>query len=200
MLPPAISDLAGWWRVAPERDRLRLVGEFLDRWSEMKDAERSRALADEPPAVDVARVFGSFVTRVFTDAFQQIDGHVAPQWRGHLDEGLAIDIRPDIVWLRGNSPAAVIDVKYKAEKPEGYPDTDAYQALASATGSASPLHTSCTPRVKGSRRHMSSVAGTTITTHAVDLDLVAPADLVASLHSLADRIHVAAHWSAHPAD
>jgi hypothetical protein len=47
---------------------------------------------------------------------------------------------------------------------------------------------------------MSSVAGTTITTHAVDLDLVAPADLVASLHSLADRIHVAAHWSAHPAD
>lgn len=42
-------------------------------------------------------------------------------------------MNPDLVWYRGGRPAAVIDAKYKAEKPAGYPNADLYQLLAYCT-------------------------------------------------------------------
>lgn len=33
-------------------------------------------------------------------------------------------------WYRGGQPAAVVEAKYKAEKPAGFPDADLYQMLA----------------------------------------------------------------------
>jgi hypothetical protein len=39
-------------------------------------------------------------------------------------------LRPDIVWKVGGSPVAVVDAKYKAEKPAGYPNADLHQLLA----------------------------------------------------------------------
>jgi 5-methylcytosine-specific restriction enzyme subunit McrC len=139
--------------------------------------------------VDMAKVFETFVTRVLTDALQAIDGRVAAQWRGHLDVARAVDIRPDVVWLRAGKPAAVLDVKYKAEKPEGYPNADAYQALAYATALGLPAaHLVYAKGEAVARTHVVLHSGVEITTHAVDLDLP-PADLVASLHSLANGIH-----------
>ena len=41
-------------------------------------------------------------------------------------------LRPDIVWKVRGSAVAVIDAKYKAEKPAGYPNADLYQLLATA--------------------------------------------------------------------
>ena len=41
----------------------------------------------------------------------------------------AVRIRPDLVWELGGRPAAVVDAKYKQEKPAGYPDADLYQVL-----------------------------------------------------------------------
>jgi 5-methylcytosine-specific restriction enzyme subunit McrC len=42
-------------------------------------------------------------------------------------------LRPDIVWKIGGTAVAVIDAKYKAEKPAGYPNADLYQLLAYCT-------------------------------------------------------------------
>jgi 5-methylcytosine-specific restriction enzyme subunit McrC len=42
-----------------------------------------------------------------------------------------VRIKPDLVWRDQNGgPLAVIDAKYKAEKPAGFPDADLYQMLA----------------------------------------------------------------------
>jgi 5-methylcytosine-specific restriction enzyme subunit McrC len=37
------------------------------------------------------------------------------------------------VWYRAGGPVAVLDAKYKAEKPAGFPDADLYQMLAYCT-------------------------------------------------------------------
>jgi 5-methylcytosine-specific restriction enzyme subunit McrC len=42
-------------------------------------------------------------------------------------------LRPDITWQVGGAVQAVVDAKYKAEKPSGYPNADLYQLLAYCT-------------------------------------------------------------------
>ena len=42
-------------------------------------------------------------------------------------------LKPDIVWHVGGKVAAVVDAKYKAEKPSGFPNADLYQLLAYCT-------------------------------------------------------------------
>jgi hypothetical protein len=109
MLPPAISDLVRWWRAAPERDRLRLVGEFLDRWSEMDDTDRLRALADEPPLVGDARWDAFLVALVEWLAW--VADLPMPPWTAQRDDvseplffvGELPSQRP---WALAHSPAA----------------------------------------------------------------------------------------------
>ena len=60
-------------------------------------------------------------------------GRVADQDRNHFDEAGQVRLRPDIVWKIRGSAVAVIDAKYKAEKPAGYPNADLYQLLAYCT-------------------------------------------------------------------
>ena len=55
------------------------------------------------------------------------------QVRYYLDQAGQVPLRPDIVWKIGGTTAAVIDAKYKAEKPAGYPNADLYQLLAYCT-------------------------------------------------------------------
>lgn len=83
--------------------------------------------------VDMATVFEDFVTAAFTEALERLDGHVSPQDPQVLDEAGKVKMNPDLVWYRGGGPAAVIDAKYKAEKPAGYPNPDVYQLLAYCT-------------------------------------------------------------------
>ncbi len=64
---------------------------------------------------------------------ERIGGLCEAQHRYTLDEDGAIDIRPDLVWRIDGRPVAVIDAKYKAERPAGFPQADLYQALAYAT-------------------------------------------------------------------
>jgi 5-methylcytosine-specific restriction enzyme subunit McrC len=42
-------------------------------------------------------------------------------------------LRPDIVWNHRGTTLAVVDAKYKSEKPAGYPNADLYQLLAYCT-------------------------------------------------------------------
>jgi len=97
-------------------------------------------------------------------------------------------MRPDLVWYRGGTPIAVIDAKYEAEKPSGFPDADYYQLLAYAT--ALGLHDAHLVYAKGNeepRRFV--VRNTAITIHAHTLDLNTGSDaLLGQMDALQCRI------------
>lgn len=83
--------------------------------------------------VNMYKVFEDFVTRTLSPALAGLGGHCRAQDPWHLDEDGEIRMRPDLVWYQGGGPVAVVDAKYKAEKPDGFPDADLYQLLAYAT-------------------------------------------------------------------
>lgn len=86
--------------------------------------------------LDMPRVFEDFVTYALRDALLPLlpGSTVIGQYPCWLDEEQRIDMRPDVVWLDADSlPVAVVDAKYKAERPSGFPNADVYQALAYAT-------------------------------------------------------------------
>ena len=84
--------------------------------------------------IDMAKLFEDFVTARLSSALRSVGGTVQTQDRRHfLDAGHEITLRPDLVWYSAGGalrPIAVVDVKYKAEKPAGFPNADVYQALA----------------------------------------------------------------------
>lgn len=85
-------------------------------------------------------------------------------------------------------PAAVIDAKYKAEKPAGFPDADLYQMLAYCTALGLPdghlvYAKGNAPEVTHEVRH----AGVVIHAHTIDLD-TQPADLLGQIADLAGRL------------
>jgi 5-methylcytosine-specific restriction enzyme subunit McrC len=82
-----------------------------------------------------------------------------------------VRLRPDIVWKIRGSAVAVIDAKYKAEKPAGYPNADLYQLLAYCT--VLGLRSGHLIYAKGNEkpmRHVVCRSGIEIFCHAVDLD------------------------------
>ena len=83
--------------------------------------------------VDVYQVFEDFVTATLRADLEQFGGRCQPQDPYTLDDDSQIAIRPDLVWRLDGRPAAVVDAKYKAESPGGFPQADMYQAFAYAT-------------------------------------------------------------------
>ncbi|MEU8118688.1 hypothetical protein AB0C21_08250 [Spirillospora sp. NPDC049024] len=84
--------------------------------------------------LDMARVFEEFVTVSLREALSTTSGHCVLQATHHLDENHAIRMVPDFVHYTDDGiPQAVADAKYKAERPEGFPDADLYQMLAYCT-------------------------------------------------------------------
>ncbi len=82
----------------------------------------------------------------------------------------------------------MIDAKYKAEKPSGFPQADLYQALADATAymldEAHLVYAAGNePAQQWTVRH----CGVRITAHTLDLDQ-APADVLEQVAALAERI------------
>lgn len=138
--------------------------------------------------VDMAKVYEDFLTAALTEAFKPHGGWTRPQDRHHLDIDGAIAMRPDLVWYRDGEPAAVIDAKYKVEKPAGFPDADLYQMLAYCT--ALKLDDGHLVYAKGSAEEVAhTVRHTDIKIHAHTLDLGRdPADLLAQVAGLAGRI------------
>jgi 5-methylcytosine-specific restriction enzyme subunit McrC len=146
--------------------------------------------------VDLYQVFESFVTSSLGLALERRGGRCHPQDRFTLDEEGQIDIRPDLVWRIEGRPAAVIDAKYKAEKPAGFPQADLYQALAYA--SAYQLDEAHLVYAKGNetaQRWTVRNAGVQITAHALDLDQL-PAQILDQVGTLARRIDQLASRSA----
>ena len=115
-------------------------------------------------------------------------GRVQGQETNYLDEAAQVLLRPDIVWKVRGSAVAVIDAKYKAEKPAGYPNADLYQLLAYCTVLGLPNgHLVYAKGNEEPARHIVRRAGVEIFCHAVDLSL-APDRLISQMHDLARTI------------
>ncbi|MCF8608904.1 McrC family protein [Gordonia sp. HY285] len=125
---------------------------------------------------DMWRVFEDFVCAALSES---LGGRTATQYGISLDDADRVTMRPDLIWFDGQRRVcAVIDAKYKAERPEGFPYADLYQLLAYCT--ATGLQHGHLVYAKGnepSRTHVVREAGVTIHCHTVDLS-ASPAELL----------------------
>lgn len=84
--------------------------------------------------LDMPQLFEDFVTVALREAIEDMHGgKVVAQSRHYLDKAGSVLLKPDIVRHVDGKAAAVIDAKYKAEKPSGFPNADLYQLLAYCT-------------------------------------------------------------------
>ncbi|WP_278314788.1 McrC family protein [Lolliginicoccus levis] len=82
---------------------------------------------------DMWRIFEDFTTIALRETFKASGGTSHLQHRMTLDNDRAVTMKPDFVWFGDDATTIVIDSKYKAEKPAGFPDADLYQMLAYCT-------------------------------------------------------------------
>lgn len=142
--------------------------------------------------LDMPKLFEDFVTVALREAIEaSYGGRVIAQSQHHLDVAGRVLLKPDIVWQIGGVAVAVIDAKYKAEKPSGYPNADLYQLLAYCT--VLGLRTGHLVYAAGNEepaRHVIRQAGIEFACHALDLDQ-SPTALLGSVGGLARRIAAA---------
>ncbi|MFE6066955.1 McrC family protein [Streptomyces sp. NPDC056525] len=139
---------------------------------------------------DMNKLFEDFVCTALREALAPYGGRAELQAKGiHLDAGNAVRMRPDLVWYADHGAArAVADAKYKAEKPEGFPEADLYQMLAYCT--ALGLSEGHLVYAKGNAPHAAHRVrntGITIHQHALDLDR-SPDALLQDVRALAEHL------------
>jgi 5-methylcytosine-specific restriction enzyme subunit McrC len=139
--------------------------------------------------LDMPTVFEQFVTTALREELEgAYGGRVRAQLVRHLDVAGRVELRPDVVWLRGQRVAAVIDAKYKAERPAGYPNADLYQLLAYCTALGLRRgHLIYAAGAGDPAVHTVRNAGTEIICHALDL-ATTPAVLLAKVSSLCAQL------------
>lgn len=139
--------------------------------------------------IDMPQLFQDFVTVALREKLEgAYGGYVAAEPLHHFDEAGRVRLYPDIVWHVSGSPVAVIDAKYKAEKPRGYPNADLYQLLAYCT--VLGLRTGHLVYARGNEEpshHVVRGAGVEVVCHALDLDQ-SPQMLLAEVRALAAAI------------
>jgi 5-methylcytosine-specific restriction enzyme subunit McrC len=145
--------------------------------------------------LDMPKLFEDFVTVALREALvTAYGGRVAGQDTHPFDEAGQVLLRPDIVWKLRGAALAVVDAKYKAETPAGYPNADLYQLLAYCTvlgldrghlvyakGSQEPAH------------HVIRRSGTEIICHAIDLE-AEPVALLEQMRDLTMSIAATSPW------
>lgn len=134
---------------------------------------------------DMWRIFEDFVTTALGESLSGLGWRCETQAALHLDDERQVDMRPDLLCRRNGVPVAVIDAKYKAERPEGFPNADLYQMLAYCT--VLGLRDGHLVYAKGNEpvsTHTVHNAEVTIHCHALDLALP-PADLLRQVDGLA---------------
>jgi 5-methylcytosine-specific restriction enzyme subunit McrC len=139
--------------------------------------------------LDMPRLFEDFVTVALRESLESaFGGQVAAQSRHHLDVAGKVLLKPDITWRLAGATVAVMDAKYKAEKPSGYPNADLYQLLAYCTVLGLPVgHLIYAAGNEMPAHHVIRQAGTEIICHALNLSHP-PADLLAEVQVLAESI------------
>lgn len=143
---------------------------------------------------DMNQLFEDFVTVALRDALRGTPLTARLQDPHHLDEASAVRMRPDLVVYgpgpRGATPVAVVDAKYKAERPDGYPGADLYQMLAYCTALGLPEgHLIYAKGTAPHAAHRVRRAGIVLHQHALDLDQ-SPDGLLAHVAVLARQLCV----------
>ncbi|MGW9421986.1 McrC family protein [Streptomyces koyangensis] len=137
--------------------------------------------------IDTHKIFEDFVCVALREALARYGGRTALQDRGvYLDDAGNISMRPDLVWYgEGETPRAVVDAKYKAEKPQGFPDADLYQMLAYCTAlGLQDGHLVYARGYEPTVTHRVRHSGIRIHQHALNLDRP-PGELLAEITALA---------------
>ncbi|WP_200952851.1 McrC family protein [Nocardioides sp. Root240] len=120
---------------------------------------------------DMWKIYEDFVSVALGEAMAPLGGSASLQHRMHLDEADQVQMRPDFVWTGFDGRRVVVDAKYKAEKPVGFPQADLYQLLAYCT--VLGLAEGHLVYAAGNERaveHTVRGAGVAITCHTLDLD------------------------------
>jgi 5-methylcytosine-specific restriction enzyme subunit McrC len=132
------------------------------------------------------KIFEDFVVAAFAEELQVRHGGVPRNYPCHLDQNCAVTMRPDLVWQVNGRPVAVLDAKYKPEKPSGYPDADLYQILAYCIALRLPRgHLVYAQGI--AQHHVVQSSGIEIVCHALDL-MLPPAQLLAQVGKIADEL------------
>ena len=134
---------------------------------------------------DMWRVFEDFVTVALAESLRSYGGRSVCQKPLSLDIRRRVTMKPDLMWENGGTACAVVDAKYKAERPEGFPNADLYQMLAYCT--VLELDEGHLIYAKGNEpvdRHTVQGSGVVIHCHALDLS-APPAKLLQQVDYLA---------------
>ncbi|MFJ9790385.1 McrC family protein [Streptomyces globosus] len=146
-------------------------------------------LAIEGFLFDMNKLFEDFVSVALREALRGSALTCRLQDPHHLDEADAIRMKPDFVaYDSAGLPVAVADAKYKAEKRDGYPDSDLYQMLAYCT--ALGLSEGHLIYAKGNAPHAAHTvrhAGIRLHQHALDIGRD-PVGLLAEIASLSRQM------------
>jgi 5-methylcytosine-specific restriction enzyme subunit McrC len=87
--------------------------------------------------IDMPQLFQDFVTVALREVLEgAYGGRLAAEPLHHFDEAGRVRLYPDIVWHIGGAPVAVIDAKYKAEKPHTRPRQPRLDGLLRTAGPA----------------------------------------------------------------
>lgn len=139
--------------------------------------------------LDMAKVFEDFVCAALGAALRRHGGTVQTQDPWFLDRAGEIAMKPDLVWYDDvGLPRAVTDAKYKAEKPDGFPNADMYQLLAYCTALRLPVgHLVYANGNEARRSHL--IRGVDVVLQAHTLDLAGlPAAILTAIDDLASKI------------
>jgi 5-methylcytosine-specific restriction enzyme subunit McrC len=137
---------------------------------------------------DMWRVFEDFVTTALRESLHSLGGHSVCQKSLTLDERDRVVMRPDLMWLRDGKVLAVVDAKYKAERPEGFPNADLYQMLAYCTVLRLPEgHLVYAKGNEPVDLHTARGSGVVIHCHALDLSVTTP-ELLRQVDQLAATV------------
>jgi len=181
------------WQLSRRNSRYQPALRLAELVLRATSVENARgAVAVNGFLLDMPRLFEDFVTVALREEIEiAYGGRIVAQSQHHLDMAGRVVLRPDIVWQVGGAPVAVIDAKYKAQKPSGYPNADLYQLLAYCT--VLGLRTGHLVYAAGNEeaaRHVIRQAGTEIICHALDLDQ-SPTTLLAKIGDLVQKIAAA---------
>jgi 5-methylcytosine-specific restriction enzyme subunit McrC len=121
---------------------------------------------------DMCVIFEDFVTVAMSESLNRARWQCERQAQLHLDDQRKVRMRPDLLCRIGRLPVAVVDAKYKAEKPAGFPNADLYQMLAYCTVlGLTDGHLIYAKGNEEGRVHTVQNAGITIHCKALDLGL-----------------------------
>lgn len=136
---------------------------------------------------NMATIFEDFVAVALAEVLKFHGGHTR-RYRTYLDEGEQVPVVPDFVWFEGGLPQIVVDAKYKAERPSGFPQADLYQMLAYCTVLGLPAgHLVYAKGNEVAREHVIRCSGVRVVAHTVDLRLE-PQCLLEEVRALASTM------------